>query len=316
MKMAERKWNYFFKVPDEKKVRYIVHTDCKNEADDQFTVAHALMTDKLDVKGIIAGHFAVGNSRMGRFPEGTTATQSKKEIDKILDLMGVSCPVFLGAQEGLRDEKTPIVTEAAEFIVAEAMKDDPRPLYMGMQGAITDLACAILMEPRICDRMTCIWIGGGDYPNGEEEFNLMNDIAGANVVFSSSMPVWQVTKSVYKQFAVSLAELQVRVRPYGKIGKYLFEQMVDLNTQLAGLDFWPHGEIWGLGDEGCIAALMQESERQALWEEIPAPRIAEDMTYIHGQQNRPIRVYHQMDARLDLEDLFCKLKINYPKQDS
>ena len=26
-------------------------------ADDQFTVAHALMTEKLDVKGIIAGHF-------------------------------------------------------------------------------------------------------------------------------------------------------------------------------------------------------------------------------------------------------------------
>lgn len=32
-------WKYDFKVPDQKKYRVIVHTDCKNEADDQFAVA-------------------------------------------------------------------------------------------------------------------------------------------------------------------------------------------------------------------------------------------------------------------------------------
>ena len=58
-----------------------------------------------------------------------------------------------------------------------------------MMGAITDLASAILMEPRICERMTCIWIGGDVYPDGGQEFNLMQDINGANVVFSSKMPV-------------------------------------------------------------------------------------------------------------------------------
>lgn len=312
--------NYLFKVPEEKRVRYIIHTDAKNEADDQYTIAHALMTDKLDVKGIIGGHFAVGNERSGRYPKGTTATESVKEIDKILDLMHLTgkYPVFCGAQEGIVDEKTPIVTDAAKFIVEEAMKDDPRPLYIGMQGAITDLACAILMEPKICERMTCIWIGGGDYPEGGDEFNLMNDIKGANVVFASDMPVWQVTKSAYKQFAVSLMELQVRVRPYGKIGNYLFQQLVDFNTECAKISHWPHGEIWGLGDEGCIAALMQESERKALWEDIPAPRFAEDMTYIHNPEKakKTIRVYKSMDYRLDLEDLFLKLQVNFPEQDS
>ena len=44
--------NYKFEVPDKRKVRYIIHTDCKNEADDQFTVAHALMTDKLELSRI------------------------------------------------------------------------------------------------------------------------------------------------------------------------------------------------------------------------------------------------------------------------
>ena len=59
--------NYKFEVPEKRKVRYIIHTDCKNEADDQYTVAHALMTQKFDVRGIIAGHFDKGN--YGRFEE-------------------------------------------------------------------------------------------------------------------------------------------------------------------------------------------------------------------------------------------------------
>ena len=41
-----RQWNYDFEVPEQKKIRMIVHTDCKNEADDQFALAHHLMTPK------------------------------------------------------------------------------------------------------------------------------------------------------------------------------------------------------------------------------------------------------------------------------
>ena len=228
-----------------------------------------------------------------------------------MDLTG-KYPVFKGAEVGIPDEQTPIVTDAAHFIVEEAMRDDPRPLYIGMQGAITDLACAILMEPRICERMTCIWIGGADYPLGGEEFNLMSDIHAANVVFSSSMPLWQVPTGTYKQFAVSLAELQIRVRPYGKIGRYLFEQMVALNDSLADLPYWPHGETWCLGDEGVICALLEDRERRGGYMEVAAPWIDTDMRYLPGNSSRLIRVYENMDVRLDMEDLYAKLQINYP----
>ncbi|MCH4034887.1 MAG: hypothetical protein LKH04_09290 [Lachnospiraceae bacterium] len=37
-------------------------------------------------------------------------------------------------------------------------------------------------------RMTAIWIGGGDYPAGGPEFNLMMDPIAANVVMKSRMP--------------------------------------------------------------------------------------------------------------------------------
>ena len=304
-------WKYKYKVPKERKIRYIVHTDCKNEADDQYTLAHALMMDKFDVVGIIAGHFDKGNRN--RFPEGHTAEASLDEVNKIVNLMGLEgqYPIYMGANRGLADEKTPIDNAAVRFIIEEAMKDDYRPLYIGMQGAITDLASAILIEPKIAERMTAIWIGGGDYPNGGEEFNLMQDINGANVVFASDMPLWQVPRSTYKHFETSLAELQLKVEPCGEIGKYLFEQMIELNNREIKKPSWPHGEMWSLGDEGCIAALLQEEQRLDLFTMQDAPYINKDMYYEKGKSGRKIKVFHDMDVRLDMEDLFARLKINF-----
>ena len=306
-------WNYEYTVPENKKVRVIVHTDCKNEADDQYAVAHHLMTPRFDVKGLVAGHFWKNPQQYG---ELGTAKASYDEIIKVMDLMGVKnqYPVKLGAPRELEDEKTPIDSEGARFIIEEAMKDDKRPLYIACQGAVTDVASALLMKPEIADRMTVIWIGGGDYPKGGFEFNLMMDIHAANVIFSSKVPVWQIPMSLYKVMAVSLAELQLKVRPCGEIGKYLFEQMVDFNHVAAKYDMaWPHGEIWGLGDQGTIAVLMEELEKVS-YDLVPAPRIAEDMTYIHGQNNREIRVYNYLDARLTLEDFCAKLQLNFGKQ--
>lgn len=61
------------------------------------------------------------------------------------------------------------------------------------------------------------------------------DIAAANAVFASEAPLWQILMGVYKRFAVSLAELQLKVRPCGAIGRYLFEQLVAFNEKAARL---------------------------------------------------------------------------------
>ena len=70
-------FDYKFKVPEQKRIRMIVHTDCKNEADDQYALAHHLMTPKFDVRGIIAGHFDMGQKR---YPKGETAKASYDEV--------------------------------------------------------------------------------------------------------------------------------------------------------------------------------------------------------------------------------------------
>ena len=73
---------------------------------------------------------------------------------------------------------------------------------------------------------------------------------------------------------------------------------------------WPHGELWGLGDEGVVAALMHEGQRTDMYHMIKAPIIDYDtMEYHLDTNNREIRVYDTMDYRLTLEDLFCKIAI-------
>jgi len=224
-----------------------------------------------------------------------------------------TCPVYMGATGPVTDGQTPVASEGADCIIREAMREDERPLFAVFQGAITDLACAYLKEPRIAKSLTAIWIGGGTWPDGGDEFNLMQDIHAANVVFASDIALWQVPKNVYKQMGVTLAELQVRCAPYGMIGKYLFEQMVEFNDMLAeyGGD-WPHGESWGLGDQATISLLLEEQQRDH-YTMREAPRVnLSDMTYIHETGYRPIRVYHTLDTRQTMEDFYAKLQLYFP----
>lgn len=288
----------------------IVYTDCKNEADDQFALAHHLLTPKFIVKGIIGAHFNIKPQQWG---EGNTAKASCDEIKKVLSIMGLEgqYPVFCGAERPLADEQTYKESEAARFIVEEAMRDDPSPLYIACQGSITDLASAILMKPEICSRMTAVWVGGGMYPEGGWEFNMGNDIAAVNVLFASEMPVWQIPLNVCKQTSVSLAELQHRVAPCGEIGDYLFEQMIAYNDAHGDEVEWPGGEMWGLGDLGTIGVFFVEHDKTDDYTYIEAPRIGEDMKYVFGQNNREIRVYHTINARLIMEDFYAKLAINF-----
>lgn len=229
-----------FTVPPRKRVRMIVNTDCKNEADDQFALAHHLMTPMFEVRGIIAAHF---ESRSDAFGKHKTMQASYEEIQLVLRLMGLSdqYPVYKGADRPMEDEQTPVISEGAKSIVEEAMREDDRPLYVAFLGTVTDLASALLLEPRIASRMTAIWIGGGAWPQGGEEFNLMQDVHAANVCFGSQVPLWQIPKDVYKLMNITLAELQMRVAPHGEIGAYLFKQMVELNDEM-GENEWPHGE--------------------------------------------------------------------------
>lgn len=116
---------------------------------------------------------------------------------------------------------------------------------------------------------------------------------------------------------IMIAELMERVKPCGKIGTYLCEQMLELNKvcgQRKEISLFPHGESWCLGDNAAVAVLLQSGLREC-WHTEKVPYIQDDYTY--GKRgNKLIRVYDSVDSRLVLEDLFLKLKITFYKQNS
>lgn len=285
--------------------RVIVDTDAKNEADDQYAIVHALLSPSLDVRGLIAAHF-------GDRPErsATSMLDSRAEIDLVLDLMGMRDEVRVenGASVRLPDMQTPVPSAGADLIVEEAMRPDAGPLYVAFLGPLTDMASALLIEPEIANRdVTVVWIGGPPYddtvPTYWPEFNLSNDVLAANVVFSSSVEVWQVPMSTYVMVAVGYAELERKVAPCGELGSYLVRQLVEWNERYAGLPM----EYRSLGDSPAIGVILNHSCGRSVMR--PAPRITADCRYELDAGNRPIRVYETIDSRFVLEDFFAKLQL-------
>lgn len=296
-----------FMVPEQKKVRIIIDTDCKNEADDQFALVHHLLTPMLDIRGIIAAHF---ESNAAIYGEYQTVHASYAEIRRVLDLMPSEdhYPVMLGADRPMPSEDMAIPSAGAELIICEARRDDERPLFVALLGTATDLASALLMAPDIADRITAIWIGGGSYPDGGWEFNMAQDVHAANVLLSSQAALWQVPRNTYKQMNVTLSELRLRVATQGRLGAYLYEQMVELNERLADSPGFPHGESWCLGDQPTVGLLLEDRGR-CNYTLQTAPRITADWRYLPAPGNRQIRVYHTLDVRMIMEDFYAKLAL-------
>ena len=70
--------------------------------------------------------------------------------------------VFRGSPGYLPALEQPIRSEAVDHLIKRAMADDERPLYIVAIGAITNIASAILIEPKIIENMVVIWTSG--YP--------------------------------------------------------------------------------------------------------------------------------------------------------
>lgn len=260
----------------------------------------ALLSPKFDNVGVVAAHFGT------RDPNGMQ--KSWQGLKDLTGLMQLTVPVLHGAPHALPDAATPVPSEGAKLIIREAMKEDTRPLFVLLLGPLTDLASAYLQEPRIAGRLTAIWIGGAPYPVGGPEFNLGNDVNAVNVVFGSTMPVWQVPKNVYEMMPVSMAELEYRVRPQGAVGRYLFDQLVAYSqTPESRASAFRTGESWVLGDNPAPGLLLYEHRFQFDW--VPAPYVTADQTYAAIGRNRPIRVYKGIDSRLILDDLYAKLAL-------
>ena len=289
-----------YDVPENKKIRVIVDTDAACEADDPFAIAQALMSKKLEVKALFAEQFGGPD----------TTKKSYDEIITILSCMEMDVPVFMGEEGNLQQVQGKPLSEAGAFLAQEAMREEEKPLFVLCLGAITNVARAMQFHPEIKGKFTVIWIGGQDvdHPNPDlREFNSGNDIKAANFVLQSGIDLWLVPFHVYSTMHISLAEIERRIYPCGKIGKHLFENMVHYNMgPHAG---WTAGESWSLGDNPAVGLAISPTCGKYCMR--PAPFVNPDTTCTEKEHAPLIRVYENIDSRFVLEDMMCKLELMY-----
>ena len=313
-----------YTVPFEKQYRVILCMDTANEVDDALAIVHALLTPQFDVKCMIAEQFRVKKEdRVKRPPLELSVAETERVFDKA-GFLG-KMPILRGAAEPMIDDKTPQDSEGARFIIAEALKDDRRPLFVCCGGPLTDIASAILLEPSITNRLTITWSGGGVYAEdgrayggGGGEYNWSSDPHSVNTVFSSLSPVWQFPSDVYSHVRVTTARLALNMRPRGEIGKYLFDTMMAFNEKMKNNRGWPRGEDWTDGDAPFIGVLLDQARRTNLYDMRPAPFIdPKNGRYLEPPTpNRPIRVYTKIDGETIIEDFFAKLALAYPTKEN
>ena len=306
-----------FSVPEGKKKRVIIHSDIAAEADDQFAIVHHLLTPSENVVGIIAANFEWRFRTVPslQFMRLQSMEKSYTEGKKLLELMEIDdVPLYKGAQDYIVDRDSLPVSEGSEFIIKEAMRECEDPLYIALQGTLTDLAVAYLCEPKIAERITAaIWIGGGSYPDGGRESNLQQDIYAAQVLFDSPMPIWQVPVDVYAGMNISFAELIQKVKPCGAIGKHICDTLFTVNEwygNAAPRMPFPHGEMWSIGDQPTVSALL-ESESGKNWHKQQAPKIEDDMSYGENPEGKEIMVFDGIDRRFLMHDFFAKIDLAY-----
>lgn len=295
-------------VPAAAHLRVLVDTDAKNEADDQYAILHHLLSPMLDICGIVATHFEQKDG--GR---GLSMEKSYREIEKLLSLADIGdVPFFRGCEYPLREVSDAPDSEGVRFIIREARK--PGRLYIAVLGAMTNVAAALNAAPDIAGNIVVLWNGGGPYPAGNPEFNVMQDPQAVRALLASGAEIWQTDQTVYGTLEVSLAELKRRVYPCGALGRYLYSQLEAENQVEFNPDFrFRSGENWTLGDNTTVAVLLMNRLR-GNWHTEKAPILTEDLTYAPNPNGPPIRVYDSIDVRLTLEDLFCKLELAYGEE--
>src|SRR4051794_4145585 len=316
-----------FRPPAGPRYRLISDNDYSGDPDGLFQLVHVLLSPSLDVRAVIGSHLAPGDPFDPSAQQAANAVQRAQTVLGLMRLRG-RVRVVQGSNVGLTDARTPQRSAGAQAIIAEAMRTDTQlPLFVTFGAGLTELASAYLIEPRIADRLTAVWIGGPEYPElgphqerpgagPGPEYNGNIDLKGAQVVFNDSpIPIWQVPRDAYRQALVSLTELLVQARGRGMGCAYLYNALVQLERRAAefGLN---RGETYVLGDSPLVLLTALQSSFEpnttsSQYAVLPAPRINDDGTYTARPGGRDIRVYTRLDTRLMFDDFFAKLSAHY-----
>lgn len=285
------------------RVDVVLDTDAFNEVDDQFAMAYLLRSDdKLNTVAIYAAPFCNKNASSPK--EGME--KSYNEIFKILDLADAEKEVFRGSETYLKNEQEPVISDAAKDLAERAENYSPEnPLYVIAIGAITNIASAILLNPKVAENTVVVWLGGHayNYPH-TMEFNMKQDVSAARVVFKSGVPLVQVpVQGMVTAFAISKPELEYWFKGKNKLADYLATYMMEDALVRTTNKAW----AWVVCDVVAVAWLLNEGDRFLFSNVIQAQLPTYDNLYAPDPNGHLIRYIYGINRGNLMDDVIEKI---------
>jgi purine nucleosidase len=277
----------------------VLDTDTYNEIDDQFALVYALLSPEIDLEAVYAAPYF--NDRSSSPADGME--KSYEEILRILEFLGRDSDGFAyrGSTEYLPSLDQPVTSAAATDLIARARQERSRPLYVLAIGAITNVASALLLAPDIAERIVVVWLGGHPtYWPDTREFNLQQDVLGAQVLFDSGVPLVQVPCAlVAEQLRTTMPEMERYVQGRGEIGDYLYRTYRDYvsDGHARSKVIWDISTVGYMVNPGWMASDLR-----------PSPVLLDDVTWGPEEPERhPVRIIRHINRDAVFGDLFTKL---------
>lgn len=268
--------------------KVIIDTDTNNEVDDQFAIAYALGSEKVDLLSLNAAPFFNQNS--SSFENGME--KSYDEIKRVLAAYRDDCdiPVFKGSRTTIDESGAPVESEAARNIIDTAMASD-EPIYVLGIGACTNIASAIMLEPGIKDKIVVIWLGGNNIGSDNlGEFNLQQDYKAGQALINSGVtlvlcPAWNVTCVLYAQ----LPEFERELKGSSPMCELLW-QLINEYYNGAGKPGGYGRTIWDIA-----AVALLSAPECAHFKVIPAPIFTDEHVYGYDDSRHEIIYLEKLD---------------------
>ncbi|QHW31278.1 nucleoside hydrolase [Paenibacillus rhizovicinus] len=283
-----------------RKVRMVLDTDTYNEIDDQFAVIYALKSpENMTIEAFYAAPF---------FNELSTGPKDgmEKSYDELLKISSLipemdGIPVYRGSEGYLPGAETPVESAAARNLVERAMaSSEDDPLYVVAIGAITNVASAILMEPRIIERIVVVWLGGHAlHWRDTREFNLSQDVHASRIILNSGVPLVLIpVMGVTSHLLTTLSEVETHIKEKGAVGQYLYETFRDCSS-----DHYAYSRV--IWDISTIAYLNNENWLSSSL--VHSPVLSEDCRWSFDNSRHFIRYVDHIHRDSVFRDLFRKL---------
>ena len=241
---------------------------------------------------------------------------SYQEILKVDELMGAGFAdrSYRGSETFLSSYDKPVDSPAARFIIEQAMSQSPddEPIYIAAIGCVTNIASAILMEPRIRERIVVTWTSS--YPSSWDgsnapSFNLVLDPLSSRLLFACGVPhVYLPGYYVGELLSISLPEMERWVAPYGRIGAYLHELYTEKNLlrTMFGIKMDDlFGRSWVVWDLINFAWLMRPDWVPSKLR--PSPILSDELVFLPNPNSYPMREAYGLNRDEIYRDFFRRL---------